>query len=437
MELIKIGLLEFIKRSPSPYHAVDNVCAYLSENGYARLYEHERWDIKKGGKYYTVRGGSSVIAFEIPEDHIYEGIAVCASHTDSPSFKLKSDPELPSVNRLIRLNIEGYGGMAKDSWFDRPLSIAGRIVIDKGEGLEYRLVNVDRDLLMIPSLAVHMGAPRESGKVNIQTELLPVFREEDDNNRFVDLIAREADTEPEKILGCDLYIYNREKGTFFGADNEFFAAPRIDNLESVYASVKALVNSENSGMLKVFAAFNNEETGSLTRQGAESTFFSDVIERINEVFGITRSEYLACLASSFIMSVDNAHAAHPNYISKADPVNRPALNGGIVIKHNASGRYTTDAISAAAVKKICGYADIPFQEFHNRSDIAGGSTLGNLMNRKISVHSADIGLAQLAMHSAFETAGAKDFDYMERFLTEFYSVRISAGKDGLKIIKNI
>ena len=187
-------------------------------------------------------------------------------------------------------------------------------------------------------------------------------------------------------------------------------------------------------MLKVLAAFNNEETGSLTRQGAESTFFTDTLDRINEALGISRSEYLALLPSSFIMSVDNAHAAHPNYIGKADPVSRPRLNGGVVIKYNASGRYTTDAVSAAVVKRLCKKAGVPFQEFHNRSDIAGGSTLGNLMNRHISVHSADIGLAQVAMHSAYETAGAKDVLYMERFLTEFYGTRITAENNGLKLI---
>lgn len=429
--MIKIELLDFIKRSPSPYHAVRNVCVCLDGAGFKRLYEHDIWDIENGGKYYVVRGGSSIIAFSVPPAR-FCGIAVCASHTDSPSFKIKS--ELPPVNGLVRLNVEGYGGMAKESWFDRPLSAAGRIAVGTDKGIEYKLVDIDRDLMMIPSLAVHMGAPRENGKVNTQTELLPVLCTEETKKSFPDLLSEYAGVRIEDIEGFDIYLYNRESGTVFGTDNEFIASPRIDNLESVYASVKAFLNSEESGMLKVLAAFNNEETGSLTRQGAESTFFTDTLDRINEALGISRSEYLALLPSSFIMSVDNAHAAHPNYIGKADPVSRPRLNGGVVIKYNASGRYTTDAVSAAVVKRLCKKAGVPFQEFHNRSDIAGGSTLGNLMNRHISVHSADIGLAQLAMHSAYETAGAKDVLYMERFLTEFYGTRITAENNGLKLI---
>lgn len=429
-------LLDFIARSPSPYHAAENVCETLSRAGFERLYEHDEWRIGRGGCYYAVRGGSSVIAFSVPECE-YAGLAVCASHTDSPSFKIKSTPEIPEVNGLVRLNIEGYGGMAKESWFDRPLSVAGRAVVGAEDGIEYRTVDIDRDLLVIPSLAVHMGKPREGDKVNIQTELLPILRGAQSPNSFLELAAEAAGIEPGELLGFDLYLYNREKGTVFGADKEFIASPRIDNLESVYLSLEAFIASEKTSdktsMLKVFAAFNNEETGSLSRQGTESTFFSDVMERVNESLGVSGAEYKRRLASSFIMSADNAHAAHPNYISKADPEIRPRLNGGVVIKHNASARYTTDAVSAAVVKKLCASAGVPYQDYHNRSDIAGGSTLGNLMNRYISVHSADIGLAQLAMHSAYETAGAKDPEYMKALLLRFYGSEFCASENGLCI----
>lgn len=422
-------LLEFINRTPTAFHAAANARDILLDNGYKELYECEMWEIENGGRYFITRNGSSIIAFSVPENE-YSGIMMCASHTDSPSLKIKSNPELPPVNGIIRLNVEGYGGMIRESWFDRPLSAAGRVAVRTNDGIEERLINLDRDLLVIPSLAIHMGKPRNDDKVNIQTELLPILRSDEAQTDFINLIAEAANTDPESIMGCDLYLYNREKGVVFGAENEFIASGRIDNLESVYLSLNAFLNSGMTNALKIFAAFDNEETGSLTRQGAESTFFSETMERINEAIDVSRTEYMRRLASSFILSIDNAHAGHPNYPGKADLVNNPRLNGGVVIKYNASGRYTTDAVSAAAVKLIAEHAGVPVQEYHNRSDIAGGSTLGNLMNRHISVHCADIGLAQLAMHSVYETAGAKDIDYMERLLNEFYSSEIKTEKNG-------
>lgn len=422
-------LLDFINESPTAFHAVENARKMLAENGFSELYECGLWRLKKGGKYFVSRNGSSIIAFEIPIGD-YSGLSVCASHTDSPSFKLKSHPELPPVNGLVRLNVEGYGGMARETWFDRPLSIAGRIVAEEADGLREIPVNIDRDLLVIPSLAIHMGKSRSEERVNIQNEMLPILRSEESQDHLIRLIAENAGVEPQAVKGCDLYLYNRERGTVFGAENEFIASGRIDNLENVYLSLSAFLHSKRTEALKLFAAFDNEETGSLTRQGAESTFFSETTERINEALGVSRTEAMRRLASSFILSVDNAHAMHPNYAGKADPVNRPRLNGGVVLKFNASGRYTTDAVSAAVVRLLAQRAEVPLQEYHNRSDIAGGSTLGNLMNRSISVASADIGLAQLAMHSAYETAGAKDAAYMERLLTAFYNTTIIAEPGG-------
>ncbi|MDD6763288.1 MAG: M18 family aminopeptidase [Clostridiales bacterium] len=432
-------VIDFINVSPTAFHAAANVKSILMKNGFEELYEFEEWKLQKGGRYFVMRNGSSIIAFEVPLCN-YAGLCVCASHTDSPSFKLKASPELTGINGLIRLNIEGYGGMARETWFDRPLSVAGRIAAEVGGTIKEILVNIDRDIAVIPSLAVHMGKARSEERANIQNEMLPILRSEGAQKKLIDLIADTADVKSENIKGCDLYLYNREKGTVFGADNEFIASGRIDNLENVYISLSALLNSmktsQKNEMLRIYAAFDNEETGSLTRQGAESTFFNDVIVRINEALGVSSSEYMRRLASSFVMSVDNAHAMHPNYAAKADPINRPALNGGVVLKFNASGRYTTDAVSAAFVKTLAERAGVPVQEYHNRSDIAGGSTLGNLMNRHISVMSADIGLAQLAMHSAYETAGAKDTEYMEKLLTEFYNTTIKAGCGGqLELIR--
>ena len=426
-------LLDFIEKSPSPYQAVDNTAEALAEAGFERLYEHEKWNIKHGGRYYVIRDGSSIIAFIVPESD-YIGLSICASHTDSPSFKIKSNPELASLGGTVRINVEGYGGMMKESWFDRPLSVAGRIGVYVNHGIEYRNIDIKRPVMIIPGLAVHMGTGHENGKVNIQTELMPVLRTDKAKTDFIRLIAESADAEPEKIAGMDMYVYCCGRGCVLGAENEFFASPRIDNLESVFTSVNAFINSGKNRMLKVLAAFNNEETGSLTKQGAESTFFSDTVERINESLGVNREEYLRRLASSFMLSADNAHAVHPNYISKADPVNRPVMNGGVVIKYNASGRYTTDAVSSAVVKALCIRADVPYQEYHNRSDIPGGSTLGNLMNRQISINAADIGAAQLSMHSANEMAGVCDVNYMQRLITEFYSADFEAYENGIRII---
>lgn len=416
-------LLEFIKNSPTAFHAVANVCSRLTENGYTELFENEIWKIEPGTNYFVVRDGSSVIAFSVPQCE-YIGLSVCATHTDSPSFKIKSNPEVMGGNGLVRLNIEAYGGMNRETWFDRPLSVAGRVTVSENGKIKEYLVNIERSLVVIPSLAIHMGKAHSEDKINIQTEMLPIFRSEEAQTEFIKLIAENIGAEPNRILGCDLYLYNCEAGTVFGAENEFFASSRIDNLENVYLSLNAFLKSKKNGMLKIFAAFDNEETGSLTNNGAESTFFTATMDRINESLKISRGKYLAKLASSFILSADNAHAAHPNYMGKADIINRPRLNGGVVIKYNASGRYTTDAVSAAIVKELCVRCGVPFMEYHNRSDIAGGSTLGNLMNRQISVKSADVGLAQLAMHSAYETAGVHDAEFMERFMTEFYSTEI-------------
>lgn len=426
-------LLDFIEKSPSPYQAVDNTAEILAKAGFERLYEHEKWNIEHGGRYYVIRDGSSIIAFIVPESD-YIGLSVCASHTDSPSFKIKSNPELSPVEGTVRINVEGYGGMMKESWFDRPLSVAGRIGLYTSDGIEYRNIDIKRPIMIIPGLAVHMGAGHENGKVNIQTELMPILRTDKAKTDFIRLIAESANTEPEKIAGMDMYVYCCGRGCVLGAENEFFASGRIDNLESVFTSVNAFIDSGENRMLKILAAFNNEETGSLTKQGAESTFFSDTIERINASLDVNRAEYLRRLASSFMLSADNAHAVHPNYISKADPVNRPVMNGGVVIKYNASGRYTTDAISSAVVKDLCRRANVPYQEYHNRSDIPGGSTLGNLMNRQISINAADIGAAQLSMHSANETAGVYDVEYMQRLITEFYNADIEAYGNGLRIL---
>lgn len=425
-----MNLIQFLNQSPTAFHVCSSAKELLKSNGFLELFEHEKWDIKNGGKFFVTRNSSSLIAFSIPSDD-YKGMLICASHTDSPALKLKASPELNEINGLVRLNVEGYGGMIKQTWFDRPLSVAGRVAIKNENTIEEKLVDISRPVAVIPSLAIHMQKGDGNGNVNIQNELLPIVYTASSKLTLFEVIAQSLSVSPSNIIGYDLFLYNTEKAEITGLDDEFISGGRIDNAENVYLSLSAFLKSENNDFMKVFAAFDNEETGSLTRQGADSTFLTETLERIYESICLSKNDILSRHASSFVMSVDNAHAAHPNYMEKADIVNRPKINGGIVLKHNASGKYTTDAISAAAVKEIALRANVPVQEYHNRSDIPGGSTLGNILNRHISLHSADIGIAQLAMHSAYETAGLKDTVYMEKFLTEFYSSKITASNNGI------
>lgn len=305
------------------------------------------------------------------------------------------------------------------SWLDRPLSISGRIVTAKNGKVETKLVNIDRDLLVIPSLAIHMSRDINKGyEFNIRRDMCPIAS--DKNGRIEDIIAENVGVDKEEILGFDLSLYNRMRGTVLGADGEYFSAPRIDDLQCMYSTLEGFLNSESDDNVTVFAAFDNEEVGSGTKQGAKSSFLRDVLERI-----CNNSEtYKRAVAKSFMLSCDNAHAVHPNFADKSDGTNRVYMNGGIVIKYNANQRYTTDAVSEAVVKYVCKNADVPYQMYANRSDIPGGSTLGNLSNEKVSLNTADIGLAQLAMHSSYETAGSRDTEYMVKMIKEFYKTEI-------------
>lgn len=411
-------LIEFINKSTDCYHAVKNAVYMLRENGFTELSESEKWEIKRGGKYYVTRNDSSIIAFTIPEN-AYRGFMICASHTDSPCFKLKPDFEVQS-DGAVKLSVEGYGGMIMSSWLDRPLSVSGRVVTVENGKLKSRLVNIDRDLLVIPSLAIHMSRDINKGyEFNIARDMCPISGEK--SGALMDIVSENAGVKREDIKGFDLSLYNRMAGAVIGTGNEYFSAPRIDDLQCVYSTLIGFLHSENERNVSVFAAFDNEEVGSGTKQGAKSLFLRDVLERINAALGGGSEEYKRAVAKSFMMSCDNAHAVHPNHTDKADGTNRVYMNGGIVIKYNANQRYTTDAVSEAAVKYICERADVPYQMYANRSDIPGGSTLGNLSNEKVSLNTADIGLAQLAMHSSYETAGSQDTSYMIEFAKEFYN----------------
>ena len=427
-------LLAFLETSPTCFHAVENISRILKDNGYTQLSEADPWNLQEGGKYFTSRNGSSLIAFQIPTRN-YTGFMIGASHCDSPAFKVKENPEI-TAGGYVRLNVEGYGGMLCSPWFDRPLSIAGRIVVRTENGLETKTVNLDRDLVMIPSLAIHMDRGANKGhEINIQKEMCPILAQEGEAGILMRMIAEEAGVKAEDILGHDLFLYARVRGTVWGKDSEFVSCGHLDDLQCTYGDLCGFLKAEPKESVPVLAVFDNEEVGSMSKQGAFSTFLQDVLERIHIACGRTEDERRAVPASSFMVSADNAHAVHPAYMEKADPVNRPQMNRGIVIKYSANQKYTTDAVSAAVFKELCKRADVPYQVFTNRSDMAGGSTLGNLSNVHVSLNTVDIGLAQLAMHSPYETAGTKDTQYLADVMALFFSSSLTAGAPGCYTIR--
>lgn len=414
------NLFTFIDESPTSFHAVANLEKLLDARGFLKLSERKRWKLEVGGEYYVNRNGSSLIAFTIPKEKP-SGFHMAAAHSDSPCFKIKESPEIAVSDCYLKLNVEKYGGMILSTWLDRPLSIAGRIIVKDGEDLRSCLVNLDRDTAIIPNLAIHMNRDMNKGvEYNPQTDMQPIIGEASCKGQFLKQIAKEAGVKEKEILGSDLYLYNRDKCRLIGADDAFIAGPRLDDLECAYAGMTALADKTSKNYVNLCTVFDNEEVGSGTKQGAASTFLRDVLERISGALDIDGEEYRCLLADSFLISADNAHALHPNNPGKADETNRPVLNGGIVIKYHGSQKYATDAYSAAVMKDICNRAGVPFQSYANRADIIGGSTLGNIAMSQVSVNTVDIGLPQLAMHSALETAGAKDIDYLIEALRTFY-----------------
>lgn len=491
-------MLSFIDQSPNAYYAVRNLGIMLEKAGYVRLFEGAEWKLSYGGKYYVTRDDSSIISFRIPEmniaddnadeadssfDRDYTGFMIMASHSDSPAFKIKPNAEITVEKSYIKLNTEKYGGMIMSTWLDRPLSIAGRIVVRTKSGVETRLLNIERDLCVIPNLAIHMDRKINEGYAwNAQKDMLPLFAgyidcdgkiEDDSENdlEYIDskklttdnisgsenilmrIIAKEAGVDVDNILDTDLFLYNRDKGTLYGANNEFVGSGRLDDLQCAFATMKGFIDSlgksvktdvktdntaipEKNGdnkkisSIPVYCVFNNEEVGSSTKQGAASSFLEDVLTRINHAFVKSGEEVCRIFTNSFMVSADNAHALHPNHVDKSDPTNRPKLNGGIVIKYNANQKYTTDAVSSGLFRRICEMACVPVQTYVNRSDIIGGSTLGNIATTRVSMNAVDIGLPQLAMHSAYETAGAYDTMYLVEASKKYYSSTIETVGDG-------
>ena len=423
-------LFDFIQQSPSCFHVIENVKKQLTEQGFEELCENKNWQIKEGGKYFVTRNLSSVIAFKVPTKN-FKSFHIVASHSDSPTFKIKDHPEQMVKGKYVQLNTERYGGMIYSTWFDRPLSIAGRALVKTETGVATKLLNIDRDLLVIPNLAVHMDRTVNDGmKYNPQVNLLPLYGDAASKDTFNKLVAEACGTAEENIISIDLFLYNRTAPTVWGAHNEYMSCAKLDDLECAFSSLKAFLKGENSQSVSVCAIFDNEEVGSSTKQGANSTFMYDVLHRINENLGRTEEQYHTAVASSFMLSADNAHALHPNHPAISDPTNPVYLNEGIVIKHNANQKYTTDAVSSAIFQKMCEEKNVPYQHFVNRSDVAGGSTLGNIANTHVSLNTVDIGMAQLAMHSSYETAGVLDLDYMIAGMEAFYNSAVVAQCDG-------
>ena len=419
------GLIDFLNKSVNEYLAVEEIKRILDNAGFEQLEFSQNWNLKNGGNYYVVKDQSSLIAFKMGLKFENRGFNIVASHLDSPCLKIKQNGIISVKNNTI-LNTEVYGGPILATWFDRPLSIAGRIIVKENDELVSKIVNVDKDLLIIPSAAIHL---KKDVTTNPQKDLLPIASLTNYESINV-LLEKVFGINKDDIISFDLSVYNKDQAKLVGVNEELLVSPRIDNLECAYTSLQAFINSVNENKVNIYASFNNEEVGSNTKQGADSTILYDVLRRIvkDEV------ELNINLANSFLVSADNAHAQHPNYMELSDPTNNVLMNKGIVIKHNSNQRYTTDGVSSAVMQMICEKANVPYQHYTNRSDQRGGGTLGAISSSHVSIHSVDIGLAQLAMHSANETAGSLDAEYMIKALEEFYrsNLNIKDNKISLK-----
>ena len=423
-------LFRFLDESPTCYHAAANAKAALTAAGAVELRESEQWKLEKGTLYVVERGDSALVAFRVPEGP-FHSFLMAAAHSDSPTFKVRETAEAASAGNTLRLSVEPYGGGVWRGWLDRPLSVAGRVVIRQGDRLVSRLVNIDRDLLVIPGVAIHMDRSVNKGaELNPAVDLLPLLGCGKEPGAFRKLIAEAAGVREEHLLSTELFLYPRTKAVQTGLNGEFIVSPRLDDLQCVFGCLEGFLAAKPGGSLPVLAVFNNEEVGSNTRQGADSTFLTDVLERIAHGCGLDSEAWKAAIANSFMVSADNAHAIHPAHPEYADKGEFPVLGGGIVIKYNANQRYTTDAVSGAVFQAICQEAGVPVQRYSNRADLPGGSTLGNISTAHLSVPTVDIGLPQLAMHSVCETAGAADTEHLVKAMTAYFSRDFHRDRDG-------
>ena len=419
------ALCGFLNASPSVFHAIDNIAHILTQQGYTRLPEHAAWELVPGGNYFVTRGGTAVIAFRIPQGSP-KGFMMSASHSDRPCFKVKENYELSGT--YTRMAVEKYGGMILSTWLDRPLSIAGRVTVETDAGVENKLINIDKDLLLIPNVAIHMNRQVNDGyKWNPAVDLLPLMGGKEAKGKLDALLEAQAGG---KILGHDLYLYVRQGASVWGIDEEYISSAALDDLECAWGCTQGFLNAQASESIPVLCVFDAEEVGSGSVQGAASTLLPDVLERICESLKLDEKRLLA---NSFMVSADNAHAIHPNHPEFADPTNAPVMGSGIVIKHNANLSYCTDGVSAAIFRKVCAKANAAVQTYYNRADIPGGSTLGRISLGKISVPTVDIGLPQLAMHSSYETAAAADAIALEEAIAAFYASTLEAAENGYSL----
>ncbi|MBP1743166.1 MAG: family aminopeptidase [Firmicutes bacterium] len=423
-------LIDFIYESPNSYHAVSSIKKILLENGFSELQDDDRWQIERGGRYFAVKNGSAITAFVAGLGDVSEkGFRMIGAHTDSPGFRIKPSPEINAEGAYVKLNTEVYGGPILNTWMDRPLAAAGRVTVESGDVMkpEVMLVNFRKPILVIPNLAIHMNRNINTGiELNRQKDVLPLMATISENlesgSCFIKALAEELDVPEKKILDFDLFLYEYEKGCVTGIRDEFISSGRLDDLLMVHAGVMALVESGESDSTKVLVCFDNEEVGNTTKQGADSALLATVLERITLSMGIGREDYFRALSRSFMISCDLGHALHPNYAEKCDPVNKPVINRGPIIKISANQSYTTDAVSGAVFEGICRKAGIPVQKFVNRSDERGGSTIGPVTASLLNIKTVDVGTAVLAMHSIRELAGIDDYLHTIKAFAEYYKI---------------
>ncbi len=423
-------LIDFVYDSPTAFHAVDNARRILDKQGFIELCEEDKWELKNGDKRYVSKNDSALIAFIVGNERVEEyGFKIVGAHTDSPCFRIKPAAEMTVENHYIKLDTETYSGPILSTWMDRPLSIAGRVTVKSDDLLNpgTKLVNIKKPILIIPNLAIHMNRNVNAGvELNKQKDMLPLLgiinESLEKGNYLIDTIAKELNIEPEEILDFDLFLYEFDKGTIMGLSDEFISSPRLDDLAMVHAGITAISKSEAANSTNVMVCFDNEDIGSATKQGADSPLLSNILERIVCSMGGERQDFFRAISKSFMISSDMAHSVHPNVGEKSDPQNRPLINKGTVIKISANMKYTTDSNSAAVYAGICKQAGVPVQYFVNRSDEAGGSTIGPITATHLNIRSVDIGNASLAMHSIRELCGVQDHTYVTKSFEEFYKL---------------
>lgn len=416
------GLFNFLNAGVSAFHSTAAAAAILEENGYQNCPESAAWQLAPGGKYYTTRNGSAIMAWRMPKGPL-TGWHAAASHSDSPTWRVKK-LDCAEDKVFAKAETEGYGGMIMPSWLDRPLSVAGRVLVRRENGLDMRLVDMKKDMALIPRVAIHLNRDGNNGtKYNPAQDLVALYAGGEQKGSFDREIAAAAGCQPEDIVARDLFLYNNQPGTVWGPAGEFLSAPRLDDLACVFACTQGFLTAHETTAIPVLCVFDNEEIGSETKQGAASAFLPETLTAITTALGLTSGDYRRLVANSFLLSCDNGHARHPNHPELADANEAPVLNGGVVVKH--SPRYATDAVSAAAFQEICRRAQVPTQHYANRPDQAGGATLGNIANTKLPVNTVDIGMAQLAMHSCFETMGSRDVAHFVRAVTACYEAALT------------